>query len=188
MREFADIHALAAAQGSHLGHSPWHTVTQDQINTFADATGDHQWIHVDPERAKAESPFGGPIAHGYLTLSLPCSPGRSTGCRNPAMAINYGLNKVRFLQPVRVGSRIRDSLELAEAKETPKASCHHAARGRNRREDRPRSSPKRSASSSLARPLAAHPCGRPAPRGYLGRRLAATGQPSGKASSTRAYA
>ncbi|MGV2387074.1 MAG UNVERIFIED_CONTAM: MaoC family dehydratase, partial [Thermobifida fusca] len=121
MREFADIHALAAAQGSHLGHSPWHTVTQDQINTFADATGDHQWIHVDVERAAA-GPFGSPIAHGFLTLSLlPMFAWQIYRLqKSPAMAINYGLNKVRFLQPVRVGSRIRDSLELAEAKETPK--------------------------------------------------------------------
>ena len=121
MREFADIHALAAAQGSHLGHSPWHTVTQDQINTFADATGDHQWIHVDVERAAA-GPFGSTIAHGFLTLSLlPMFAWQIYRLqKSPAMAINYGLNKVRFLQPVRVGSRIRDSLELAEAKETPK--------------------------------------------------------------------
>lgn len=121
MREFADIHALAAAQGSHLGHSPWHTVTQDQINTFADATGDHQWIHVDVERATA-GPFGSTIAHGFLTLSLlPMFAWQIYRLqKSPAMAINYGLNKVRFLQPVRVGSRIRDSLELAEAKETPK--------------------------------------------------------------------
>ena len=121
MREFADIHALAAAQGSHLGHSPWHTVTQDQINTFADATGDHQWIHVDVERAAA-GPFGSTIAHGFLTLSLlPMFAWQIYRLqKSPAMVINYGLNKVRFLQPVRVGSRIRDSLELAEAKETPK--------------------------------------------------------------------
>lgn len=121
MREFADIHALAAAQGSHLGHSPWHTVTQDQIYTFADATGDHQWIHVDVERAAA-GPFGSTIAHGFLTLSLlPMFAWQIYRLqKSPAMAINYGLNKVRFLQPVRVGSRIRDSLELAEAKETPK--------------------------------------------------------------------
>ena len=121
MREFADIHALAAAQGSHLGHSPWHTVTQDQISTFADATGDHQWIHVDVERAAA-GPFGSTIAHGFLTLSLlPMFAWQIYRLqKSPAMAINYVLNKVRFLQPVRVGSRIRDSLELAEAKETPK--------------------------------------------------------------------
>src|SRR5690606_15688254 len=120
MREFADIHALAAAQGSHLGHSPWHTVTQDQINTFADATGDHQWIHVDVERAAA-GPFGSTIAHGFLTLSLlPMFAWQIYRLqKSPAMAINYGLNKVRLLQPVRVGSRIRDSHERAEAKETP---------------------------------------------------------------------
>ncbi|GAA3974889.1 MaoC family dehydratase [Thermobifida alba] len=121
MQEFADIHALAAVQGSHLGHSPWHTVTQEQVNQFADATGDHQWIHVDAERAAA-GPFGGTIAHGFLSLSLlPMFSWQTYRLRKaPAMSINYGLNKVRFLQPVRVGSRVRDSLELAEVKETPK--------------------------------------------------------------------
>ena len=116
MREFADIHALAAAQGSHLGHSPWHTVTQDQINTFADATGDHQWIHVDVERAAA-GPFGSTIAHGFLTLSLlgkfyedylmPALPFCDMG-------LNYGLNRVRFTQPVRVNSRVRARFVLAK--------------------------------------------------------------------------
>ncbi|MEY9213148.1 MaoC family dehydratase [Thermobifida halotolerans] len=121
MQEFADIHALAAARGGSLGHSPWHTVTQDQVNLFADATGDHQWIHVDTERA-ASGPFGGTIAHGYLSLSLlPMFAWQTYRVRQaPAMSINYGLNKVRFLQPVLVGSRVRDGIELVEAKETPR--------------------------------------------------------------------
>ncbi|TDQ52433.1 MaoC family dehydratase [Actinorugispora endophytica] len=121
MQEFADVFALAAARGRHLGHSPWHTVTQEQVNLFADATGDHQWIHVDAERA-ASGPFGGTIAHGFLSLSLlPLLGGQVYTLREPpAMGINYGLNRVRFLQPVPVGARVRDGVEVAEAKETPK--------------------------------------------------------------------
>lgn len=107
--------------GNDEGTGDWFEVTQDQINQFADVTHDHQFIHVDPERA-ASTPFGTTIAHGFLTLSLlPMFAWQIYRLqKSPAMAINYGLNKVRFLQPVRVGSRIRDSLELAEAKETPK--------------------------------------------------------------------
>ena len=121
MQEFADVHALAAAKGSHLGHSPWHTVTQEQVDRFAEATGDHQWIHVDVERAAA-GPFGGTIAHGFLSLSLlPMFSWQVYRLRKaPAMAINYGLNRVRFLQPVRVGSRVRDGLELVDAAENAK--------------------------------------------------------------------
>jgi acyl dehydratase len=101
------IDGLKAAAGQHLGYSDYVEVTQDQVNLFADATGDHQWIHVDVERAKA-GPFGAPIAHGYLTLSL--SPAllpqilRVTGV---AMGVNYGTNKVRFPSPVPVGSKLR---------------------------------------------------------------------------------
>jgi acyl dehydratase len=101
------IEGLKAAVGQHLGYSEYVEITQDQVNLFADATGDHQWIHVDVERAKA-GPFGGPIAHGYLTLSL--SPAllpqilRVTGV---AMGVNYGANKVRFPSPVPVGSKLR---------------------------------------------------------------------------------
>jgi acyl dehydratase len=101
------IDGLKAAVGQHLGYSDYVEITQDQVNLFADATGDHQWIHVDVERAKA-GPFGGPIAHGYLTLSL--SPAllpqilRVTGV---AMGVNYGANKVRFPAPVPVGSKLR---------------------------------------------------------------------------------
>jgi acyl dehydratase len=101
------IDGLKAAVGQHLGYSDYVEITQDQVNQFAEATGDHQWIHVDVERAKA-GPFGGPIAHGYLTLSL--SPAllpqilRVTGV---AMGVNYGANKVRFPSPVPVGSKLR---------------------------------------------------------------------------------
>jgi acyl dehydratase len=100
--------------GEHLGWSDWRTVTQEQVNLFADATGDHQWIHVDPERAKA-GPFGGTIAHGYLTLSLipvlMAGMIRSEGAR---MGVNYGTNKVRFPSPVHVGSDVRLGATLAE--------------------------------------------------------------------------
>ncbi|MGY1915013.1 MaoC family dehydratase [Blastococcus sp. SYSU DS0973] len=94
--------------GTQLGTSDWHEVTQEHVNLFADATGDHQWIHVDVERAKAESPFGGPIAHGYLTLSLLATlSGQVLAVSDTVMAVNYGLNKVRFPSPVPVGSRVR---------------------------------------------------------------------------------
>ncbi len=101
------IEELKSRVGDHLGYSGWLEVTQERVNKFADATDDHQWIHVDPERAKA-GPFGGPIAHGYLTLSLAvpllAQVLRVDGVR---MGINYGLNRVRFPAPVPVGSRIR---------------------------------------------------------------------------------
>ena len=94
--------------GTELGTSEWHEVTQEHVNQFAEATGDHQWIHVDVERAKAESPFGGPIAHGYLTLSLlaPLSS-EVLAVTDTVMGVNYGLNKVRFPSPVPVGSKVR---------------------------------------------------------------------------------
>src|SRR5262244_2088338 len=108
------IDELKARAGEHLGYSGWHQVTQDQVNLFADATGDFQWIHVDVERAKA-GPFGGPIAHGFLTLSL--APGllRDVWQMNGAkMGVNYGLNKVRFPSPVPVGSKVRAGALLKE--------------------------------------------------------------------------
>ena len=99
--------------GQHLGYSGYHTVTQEQVNLFAEATGDHQWIHVDPERAKA-GPFGGPIAHGYLTLSLtPILLGQILKVDGVKMGVNYGTNKVRFTAPVPVGSEIRAGATLA---------------------------------------------------------------------------
>ncbi len=91
----------------HLGYSSWHNVSQDQVNRFADATGDHQWIHIDVERAKA-GPFGGPIAHGYLTLSLaPTLLAEVLQVDGMSMGVNYGANKVRFPSPVPVGSNLR---------------------------------------------------------------------------------
>jgi acyl dehydratase len=101
-----DLLALAADQPD-LGHSGWRQITQDQVNLFADATDDRQWIHVDPERAKA-GPFGTTIAHGYLTLSLaPVFIAEILQVENIQMAMNYGLNKVRFPAPVPVGARLR---------------------------------------------------------------------------------
>jgi acyl dehydratase len=112
MKVFNSVDELEKAVGTHLGHSDWHTVTQKQIDTFADATGDHQWIHVDPEKA-AQGPFGKTIAHGYLTLSLvPQLVWQVYKVENLAMGVNYGSNKVRFPAPVPVDSRIRAGVEL----------------------------------------------------------------------------
>src|SRR6202161_4863872 len=106
-KQIEGIDGLKALVGEHLGYSEWHEVTQEQVNLFADATGDHQWIHVDPERAKA-GPFGGPIAHGYLTLSMvPVLLNGVMKVDGVAMGVNYGTNKVRFTRPVPVGSEIR---------------------------------------------------------------------------------
>jgi acyl dehydratase len=119
MRTFADLAEFAAARGSHLGYSPWRRVTQHQVDTFADATDDHQWIHVDPERAAASS-FGGTIAHGYLTLSLVNAflpEIFSIGELN--MVVNVGLNKVRFSSPVPVGSLVRGGANLIDLKNSP---------------------------------------------------------------------
>jgi acyl dehydratase len=106
------IDGLKASVGQHLGYSDWVEITQDQVNRFADATGDHQWIHVDVERAKA-GPFGGPIAHGYLTLAL--GPGllpTIIEVRGISMGVNYGANKIRFPAPVPVGSKLRLGAKL----------------------------------------------------------------------------
>jgi len=93
--------------GTHLGYSEWHVIDQAQVNRFADATGDHQWIHVDPERARS-GPFGTTIAHGYLTLSLaPVFLGEVLVVEGISMGVNYGCNKVRFPSPVPVGSKLR---------------------------------------------------------------------------------
>jgi acyl dehydratase len=102
---FADIKSLI---GQDLGESPWHTVTQPDINTFADVTHDHQWIHIDAERAKKESPYKTTIAHGYYTLSLvPHLMSQVWRVKGVKMGVNYGLNKLRFPSPVPVGSRVR---------------------------------------------------------------------------------
>ncbi len=114
------IDGLKAAVGTHLGHSDWLEVTQERVNLFADATGDHQWIHVDVERATAESPFGGPIAHGYLTLSLaPALVPQIVKVEGFSMGVNYGTAKVRFPSPVPVGSRLRVGAELVEVTDVP---------------------------------------------------------------------
>jgi acyl dehydratase len=111
------IDGLKAKKGEHLGYSDWHTVTQEQVNQFADATGDHQWIHVDPERAKA-GPFGGPIAHGYLTISLaPMLLPQVMRVDGIQMGVNYGINKLRFPSPVPVGSKLRVGAQLAEVED-----------------------------------------------------------------------
>jgi acyl dehydratase len=112
---FDGIESMRAAVGEHLGYSDWHVVTQEQVSLFADATGDHQWIHVDPERAVRESPFGGPIAHGYLTLSLaPALLSQVVSVGGVSMGVNYGCNRVRFPAPVPVGSRLRLGAKLLE--------------------------------------------------------------------------
>ena len=107
------IDEIKALIGEHLGYSEYIAITQEQVNLFADATGDHQWIHVDPERAKKESPFGGPIAHGYLTLSLgPVLYPKVVFIKGFAMGVNYGANKIRFMSPVPVGANLRLGVKL----------------------------------------------------------------------------
>ena len=106
------IDGMKALVGEHLGYSPYVEITQEQVNTFAEATGDHQWIHVDVEKANA-GPFGGPIAHGYLTLSLgPMLSPQVFGVSGISMGVNYGAGKVRFPSPVPVGSKIRLGIAL----------------------------------------------------------------------------
>jgi acyl dehydratase len=115
---FESLDDLRGAAGAHLGWTDWFEITQERVDRFADATGDHQWIHVDVDRARAESPFGGPIAHGYLTLALSnlflpqliAVPAASAG-------VNYGTGRVRFPAPVPVGSRVRGGAEIASVDE-----------------------------------------------------------------------
>jgi acyl dehydratase len=110
------VQGVQSLVGQQLGYSDWVEVTQEQVNQFAEATGDHQWIHVDPERAKNESPFGGPIAHGYLTLSLiPSLLPQIVDIEGFRMGVNYGTEKVRFPSPVPVGSRVRAGAMLESA-------------------------------------------------------------------------
>jgi acyl dehydratase len=129
-----DLDELRGKVGSHLGYSSWHTVTQEEINLFADATGDHQWIHVDPQRAKA-GPFGTTIAHGYFTLSLqPVLLGEILSVQGVRFAVNYGLNRVRFPAPVPVGSRLRlgatlESLEDVEGGSQANVKCTFEVEG-----------------------------------------------------------
>ena len=112
MKTFENLSELRARVGQEVAVSDWITVTQEQVNLFAQATGDHQWIHVDVERARA-GPFGAPIAHGFLTLSLiPKLFESAMEIRSSGMGVNYGLNKVRFTSPVPVGSRLRGRMKL----------------------------------------------------------------------------
>ena len=117
MRVFESPDEVVAAVGTDLGASEWVEITQERVDAFADATGDHQWIHVDPERAMA-GPFAGTIVHGYLTLSLvPWLGSQVFTLGGDGAALNYGTNKVRFPQPVPVGSRIRTHVSVAEAQQ-----------------------------------------------------------------------
>ncbi len=119
MRTITGLEELKRAEGETLGTSDWHEVTQAAIDAFAEVTGDHQWIHVDEQRAK-ETPFGGTIAHGYYTLSLaPMFSEQILGLQGFAFAVNYGLNKVRFPAPLPVGSRVRMTGKLAALEEIP---------------------------------------------------------------------
>ena len=115
MQAIGSISQAESLVGQELGVGDWVVIDQKRINEFADVTGDHQWIHVDVERARAESPYGSPIAHGFLTLSLvPALSKDNFRLEGAKLAINYGLNKVRFLAPVPVDSRIRVRSQLAE--------------------------------------------------------------------------
>jgi acyl dehydratase len=111
------VDELQSRAGEHLGHSSWHVITQEQVDNFAQATGDDQWIHVDPERART-GPFGGTIVHGYLTLSLgPVLLQEVLDVAGAELVVNYGANRVRFPAPVPVGSRVRAGIELADVEE-----------------------------------------------------------------------
>ena len=114
MRTVNGLEEMQTLVGQELGASDWHVVTQEEVNLFADATHDHQWIHVDPERCKRESPFGGPIAHGYYTIALaPALLAQVLAVQGVRMGVNYGLNKMRLPSPVPVGSRVRLRATLA---------------------------------------------------------------------------
>src|ERR687884_630190 len=119
MQTITGLEELRQAEGEELGVSDWHEVTQKDIDAFADATGDHQWIHVDPERAK-QTPFGGTIAHGYYTMALAPKLGAEVlDFQGFAFALNYGLDKVRLPAPLPVGSKVRCTIRLAEVKDIP---------------------------------------------------------------------
>lgn len=114
MRVITGVHGLLAAKGEDLGPSEWAVIDQDKVNLFAEATDDSQWIHVDPERA-ASGPFGGTVVHGFLTLSLiPSFMRKVLRLDGFVMAVNYGLNKVRFVAPVRTGARVRAQITIQE--------------------------------------------------------------------------
>jgi acyl dehydratase len=117
MRTFTSAGELLASAGEHLGHSEWQEITQERVNLFAEATGDHQWIHVDPERAAA-GPFGTTIAHGFLTLSLlPTLVSQVYRVEGVRMGINYGLDLVRFPAPLPTGSKVRAGVEVLVAED-----------------------------------------------------------------------
>ena len=119
MRVFTTFEEIEAVAGQEIGTTEWVEVTQARVNKFADATGDHQWIHVDVERAKA-GPFGGTIAHGYLTLSLvPWLGSMLFSLQTPGAKLNYGVNKVRFPNPVLVGSRVRAKVSVGDVTDLP---------------------------------------------------------------------
>jgi acyl dehydratase len=118
MRDFASLDEMRALAGQEVAVTEWVPITQERVNLFADATDDHQWIHVDLPRCDKESPFGGPIAHGFLTLSMLSNLfERAIRMLDAKMVINYGLNKVRFPAPVPVGSRIRARMTLAKVED-----------------------------------------------------------------------
>jgi acyl dehydratase len=119
VRVFVDIEEIVTAAGQDVGRSAWFEVTQDRIDLFAEATGDHQWIHVDPDRART-GPFGSTIAHGYLTLSLlPLLSSRVYTVGPGVTRVNYGVNRVRFPHPVRVGSRVRAVVSFGDVTASP---------------------------------------------------------------------
>jgi acyl dehydratase len=114
MRTIKGIDEMRSLKGEHLGYSEWHQVTQEQVNLFAEATGDHQWIHIDPERAK-EGPFGRTIAHGYFTISMaPMLMSEVVRQEGVRMGVNYGINKLRFPAPLPVGEKVRMGVQLKE--------------------------------------------------------------------------
>jgi acyl dehydratase len=120
MREIASLAELKGLIGQEVAVSEWVEITQERVNLFADATGDHQWIHLDVERSRKESPYGGTVAHGFLTLSLlPMLMASAIRMSDVRMGVNYGLNKVRFPAPVPVGSRVRGRMMLMAVEDIP---------------------------------------------------------------------
>jgi acyl dehydratase len=117
MREIASVEELKGLIGHEVAVSDWVGISQERVNLFAEATGDHQWIHLDVERCRKESPFGGTIAHGFLTLSLLPMITQSAITMRAKMGVNYGLNKVRFMAPVPVGSKVRGRMTLQEVED-----------------------------------------------------------------------
>ena len=118
VREIPSIGELKRLTGQEVAVTDWFIITQEQVELFAEATGDHQWIHLDVERCRKESPYGGTVAHGFLTLSLlPMMMGTAVSMPNSKMGVNYGLNKVRFPAPVPVGSKVRGRMTLQEVED-----------------------------------------------------------------------